>query len=101
MNEKYGILLTPEKRAYATRTFVLAANQELQLTGEGSALYVVSATGDISVKPSGGGGVLLPAKTGIRSAPGTMFQNLTVKNETAAFNTIVLFYGYGDYIDNR
>ncbi len=89
-------------KSFGTRTIILAANQNLNISGEGTSFYLVSATGSIEVQNFGGSPVALPAaRTGIKCQPGDVFSQLNVKDTSGATNTLVFFFGFADYVDRR
>lgn len=80
--------------------YVIPANGEQSFTVSGaSEYYLVSATADVRIQTDNGTPIGHPAKTGIQTAG--QFSRLTVYNDTANPNTIVIICGFGGFIDNR
>jgi len=89
-------------KSFGTRTIKLAANQTLNISGEGDFFYVVSATGSLRVQTFGGAPVDLPAeKTGIKCHPGDVFTQLQITDTSGAANSISFFFGFAAFVDNR
>ncbi len=93
--------LEKQTKGYGTRVLKIPANGSVPVSGEGTSFYVVSTSAPFYLAPAIGAEVYVEGRTGVRSLNGEFYTGLNVRNPTGAEITATVFFGHGDYIDNR
>ena len=76
----------------------LTGNQEFNIGGEGSYIYVVNASAPVQVRAKGVN-VILKAGQGVQSV--SSFKGVDVKNTIASANEIDIVIGHGEFLNSE
>lgn len=101
LNSSGQSLGTVKSRSSLTYTNTIPAGGTLPIPAAGTQFYLVFATAQLNIRPSGGVFAPYQQSTGLQLVEANAFELLEVQNLNAGPVVFQLFVGFDQYIDNR